>query len=582
MSPPQTRVERLHDVEAAVRRVRWLGAAFAFAQVGFLYEPPAGTLMPFPRVAVALGLTATVVGLNLISMAVERSSSERTVRLVGVVLNAADLLIVVWVIALFAFDAESRLWPLLVLPILEAGLREQIRGAVAIAVAGTVADALIFLDQYDAAELVSTSFFRGAILVILAVTIGGLAARFEEARASAEDHADRLQQLAELARDLPSHRRAEEVLHRVLEAARELTDVELCEVHTRDGTGWTLQAQSGDPTPSLLDRLLVGDGDGPDATAVVSRSDATSGLLAVPIDIRGEPTGLLILSRGPHETHGFTEQDRDVVQLLANHAGVALETARVIEELRALDEVKDEFLHILAHELRGPMTALTGYAELLKQRWDRLDDDRRQEFLDAVERGTQRMAKLVRDVQDVSQADRRQLTVRTTTFDVLPVVERTAIEEVSRSPVHRLELDVPDAPVTVAADPDRLTQVLSNLISNAVKYSPDGGRVHVAVASGAMYARIEVTDDGYGIPRHLRAHLFQKFSRLPTPERVEGTGLGLYLSRMLVEAMGGTIAVDSEEGRGSTFRFTLPLAERSEVVDVTSSDREDPVTGPEA
>lgn len=582
MGDPQTRWERLLDIESAVRRVRWLGAAFAFAQVGFLYEAPGGVSIPFPRLAVAIAVTAAILGLNLISIAVARSGNERTVRVVGAILNAADLAVVVWVISLYEFDVGSRLWPLLVLPILEAGLREQVRGAVTVALVGTAADALVFLDGSGTPELVSATFFRGAILLILAVSIGALAARFEEARASAEDQAERLRKLAELARDLPSERRADEVLERVLDAACELTEVQLCEVHTRDGTNWVRRAQRGDSPASLIDRLIVGGVDPRAGTDLVADVSVSPGVLAVPIDIRGEPTGLLVLGRHPGERRGFTDDERDVVQLLANHAGVALETARVIEELRALDEVKDEFLHILAHELRGPMTALTGYAELLKQRWDRLDDDRRQEFLDAVERGTQRMAKLVRDVQDVSQADRRQLSVRHHTFDLVPIVERTAIEDVSRSSKHRLELEVPDAPVVVDADPDRLTQVLTNLVSNAVKYSPDGGRVRVAVAPDGRFVRVEVTDDGYGIPRHLRAHLFQKFSRLPTPERVEGTGLGLYLSRMLVEAMGGTIGVESEEGRGSTFRFTVPLVERADVVDITSADRHEPLSGPEA
>lgn len=216
------------------------------------------------------------------------------------------------------------------------------------------------------------------------------------------------------------------------------------------------------------------------------------------------------------------------------------------------------------------MTAMTGYAALLKHRWEDLSPERRQEFLDSIERGTNRLARLVTDVQEVTLAERNDLPVHRRPVELAPLVRRTAEEEVGGSDLHRLELVLDAELPLVAADPDRVAQVLHNLLSNAVKYSPDGGRVRVEASADGDVVTVTITDDGFGIPPHLTPHLFRKFSRLPTPEKVQGTGLGLYLTHHLVEAMGGTIDVRSTEGRGSTFRFTLPRASLAD--DVVPAD----------
>lgn len=573
-----TRLDRLHDVERAVRGVRWFGVLFALGQIGFLYEPPAGVALPFPRLPVAAAFAAALIALNLLSLWVQRHGSERGLRLLGIVGLVADTLLVFAIVALFAFDDESRLWPLYVLPILEGALREQMRGALGAAVAALVGNVVVFGGSYPTPELVSSTGFQAGVLLILALTTGFLARRFEDARATAEGHASRLRELAEHASALAAERRSGAVFAQLCDAACALTGLELCEVHTHAEDGWTREFAVEPDRPgarSLVDTLLterrfndvvvVPAGDEPaDPDSPVQQ------LLLAPIGSGVEPTALLVLGTTDPQRR-IAETDQDLVRLLVGHATVALDNARIaeaeahtIQELQALDAVKDEFVHILVHELKAPMTAMTGYATLLRRRWDQLPDGQRQEFLENLERGTYRLARLVKDVQEVSLAEREELPIDAQPVELRPLLERIAAEEVEISDRHRLEVAYDDDAPTVRADPDRLAQILHNLLSNAVKYSPDGGRVRVQVDGGPHQVTVTVTDDGFGIPTHLRQHLFRKFSRLPTPERIEGTGLGLYLTRHLIEAMGGTIDVDSTPGRGSTFRFTVPVAEATD------------------
>lgn len=550
---------------------------FALVQIGFLYEPPVGVAVPFPRLLVAGAFAGILIVLNVVSLWVQRRGNERALRAVGIAGLVIDTLLVFAIVSLFAFDDESRLWPLYVLPILEGALREHVRGALATALAALVGNVVIFLEPYSGAELVSSTAFQAGILLILALTTGFLARHFEEARATAERQATRLRELTERAGSLAAERRTEAVLGELRDAVCALTDLELCEVHVRTDNTWTRlpSADPDQPDTSLVDTLLteprlddvmVVPGDASGAT-----SPSVEQLLLAPVGTAGhEPTALLALgTRDPDRR--ISPTDTDLVRLLVRHAAVALDNARIaeaeartIKELQALDAVKDEFVQILVHELKAPMTAMTGYAALLRRRWDDLPEEQRREFLENLERGTYRLARLVKDVHEVSLAERAQLPIVTREVDLEPLVTRIADEEVGPSSRHRLEIEIEGDIPLVRGDPDRLAQVLHNLLSNAVKYSPDGGRVRVEVTADDTMVTVGITDDGYGIPPHLRQHLFRKFSRLPTPEKVEGTGLGLYLTRHLVEAMGGSIEVESHEGRGSTFRFTVPVAETAD------------------
>jgi signal transduction histidine kinase len=588
-----SRLERIRDVEAAVRLFRWFAVAFAIVQIGILYAPPAGQAVPFPRWPVAGGFAVALVTLNLLSLRLSRSDDERLLRRAGLLQLAADTALVLAILVLYSFDLDSRLWPLFVLPVLEGAMREQMRGAVltALTATGLIGWHNAFFWGDPLPNLVSGVAFQAGVLLAVALGAGALARSFEHARRLADDQARRLRDLVDLSRTVTEQRRTGDVLADVLDAATTLTGAQRGEVYVREEDSWVRRSSTEDAGVTLLERLLVASQQD-DVIEVVEVETSGPRVLAIPVISGERAVGLLLLARADREARPFSGEDRGLLELLAANAAVALENARLaeaesrtIEELKALDAVKDEFVNILAHELRGPMSTLRGYADLLRKRWDRLSAEQRDEFLHVIARGADRLAKLVRDIQEVTEADRRALPMQTEAVDPGPLIEEVAQTEVGASPDHRLELDIADDVPHVRADPDRLTQVLVNLVSNAVKYSPDGGRVRIEARRVGSEVAISVTDDGMGIAPHLTSHLFQKFSRLPTPERMPGTGLGLYLSRMLVEAMEGTISVTSEEGRGSTFTVTLPVAspddgtsaDRADVRDVTGMDTDAPL-----
>jgi signal transduction histidine kinase len=231
-----------------------------------------------------------------------------------------------------------------------------------------------------------------------------------------------------------------------------------------------------------------------------------------------------------------------------------------LDRLREFDRLKDEFIAIVSHELRTPLTSVYGAAVTLREY--ELDDDRRNALLEIVATESARLARLLDDILWVSRLD----SGRADTF--ITRVEPTALvsDVVDATRTHlppklSLEVHQPAAATPVAADPDKLRQVLVNLIENAVKYS-DEGRIEVRVEPQNGTMRFSVRDEGLGIPREEHERIFDKFHRLDPnmTHGVGGTGLGLYICRELVERMEGRIWVDSEPGKGTTFTFELPLA----------------------
>jgi signal transduction histidine kinase len=231
-----------------------------------------------------------------------------------------------------------------------------------------------------------------------------------------------------------------------------------------------------------------------------------------------------------------------------------------LDRLREFDRLKDEFIAIVSHELRTPLTSVYGAAVTLREY--ELDDDRRNALLEIVATESARLARLLDDILWVSRLD----SGRADTF--ITRVEPTAlvsdVVDATRThlpPTLSLELHQPSTTTPVAADPDKLRQVLVNLIENAVKYS-DEGRIEVRVEPRNGTMRFSVRDEGLGIPPEEHERIFDKFHRLDPnmTHGVGGTGLGLYICRELVERMEGRIWVDSELGKGTTFTFELPLA----------------------
>jgi signal transduction histidine kinase len=265
-------------------------------------------------------------------------------------------------------------------------------------------------------------------------------------------------------------------------------------------------------------------------------------------------------------THlGFTKVSRDLTarkQAEDTVARALVEQHVARAEAEVALHTRDQFLSIASHELRTPLTALLGYAMMLPRSIAR-DTGQVDKMTDRIVRQALRLNTLIDQLLDVSRLQRGQFVVARRPVDLVALVNEVVDEvraTLSATSSHTLELTAPRDPLVVDSDAERLEQVLHNLLSNAIKYSPQGGRVQVVVRPAATEAAIEVTDEGIGIPPDAQARLFEPFYRAPNVGgQATGFGLGLYIVREIVERHGGYIAVDSTEGRGSTFRVVLPL-----------------------
>jgi PAS domain S-box-containing protein len=237
------------------------------------------------------------------------------------------------------------------------------------------------------------------------------------------------------------------------------------------------------------------------------------------------------------------------------------------EELRRIDQVKDEFIATVSHELRTPLTSIRGYVELL------LDDPafgeltaKQRELLGVVERNSDRVAALVEDLLLTAQARAGRLQLVKATVDLAALVAQGARAAGPAADAGGIEL-VADAPrpVLVDADPLRIGQVIDNLLANAVKFTPVGGRIDIRATATRDHATIEIVDTGVGIPLDEQQHLFDPFFRAEhaRDHAIIGAGLGLAITKMLVEAHGGHISFTSGTGQGTTFRVRLPATDET-------------------
>jgi signal transduction histidine kinase len=236
---------------------------------------------------------------------------------------------------------------------------------------------------------------------------------------------------------------------------------------------------------------------------------------------------------------------------------------RDLTEERALDALKTEFVSTVSHELRTPLAAIYGAAMTLRRDDVVLDSDQNETLLNVITNESDRLARTVNAILWASRLDTGALATTIEKCDPLALAREVVdAQRVHLPPRIRLEFEPAAESQPVAADPDKVRQVLVNLLDNAVKYSPDGGEVRLAISGDAHHVRFSVSDQGLGVPYVEQRRIFEKFYRLdPQMTRgIGGTGLGLYICRELIRRMDGRIWVTSEPGRGSTFAFELPVA----------------------
>lgn len=284
-------------------------------------------------------------------------------------------------------------------------------------------------------------------------------------------------------------------------------------------------------------------------------------VLSTPLMWGDELMGVITFqSRDPRR---WSESDVELIESAAHEVAVALHHARLYDEalaaaeaLREADRMRSEFVSVVSHELRSPMTVVAGIADILQKRHDDLPADARLELLETLGREARRLTRLVSDVLDLESTDRTVDTLRLQPVDVAELA-RECVADAGHADRTRLVLEAGDA--TANADRDRVKQVILNLLSNAAKFSDEGTSIALTVVPGEGSVTVSVADEGPGIAREQHHLLFQRFSRLQTDgPRPPGSGIGLYLCKTIVDRHGGEIWLESAPGQGSTFSFSLP------------------------
>jgi signal transduction histidine kinase len=296
-------------------------------------------------------------------------------------------------------------------------------------------------------------------------------------------------------------------------------------------------------------------------------SEDTRSVLAVPLRARQSIVGVIQLEH-PHP-NAYDSSDERILASLANQAGIAVENVRLFEEaakvqaLRELDGLKSELLSTVSHELRTPLASIKGYAGTLLRTDVEWDHETRREFLQIIDEESDRLGELIEDLLQMSQIESGVMRVDLRRCRLPRVIHRVVKKARATAVRHQFVVNVvPDFP-EVRADLRRVEQVLRNLVENAVKYSPEGGTVTVRGDVEGDQALVSVSDDGIGIAPEDLGRVFDRFFRADgtAVRKAGGTGLGLSICRGIVEIHGGRIWVESQPGVGSTFRFSLPLAD---------------------
>jgi signal transduction histidine kinase len=587
------------QMRAQERQLVWVRLGMVAVAAAFVLAFGANV----PGLPVLLGVLAVVAVLGLLTPLLLRRFPAREV---GIVSTAVDMAAVT--VAIYVAPGALDIYLFYGLVILGAALRFGLGAAIwSSLVMSALYTAVIVATDPTAAAVRELLPIRVAYLVGIGFA-SGLFSRIVIGRAS--ENARLQQRLAEEERDR-ERRRADELLSRLgrdFAASLERDDVHRAIV---DGAGPLLgtatavfgiddgerrlvaEAASG-PDEALAEAWLaaarrrpvrIGEGvtgavAATAAARVATRDEIATGdpdgmrelgvdwMLAVPMLAGGRLLGVLA-------TVGAGERPAEplsrLAEAIAERAGPALENARLWADLQermrheqAAQRIKDDFLSIVSHELRTPLTSIQGYSQLLESRLrsEHAGESKEMAHLRVIRSQVGRMRRLVDDLLDVSRIDRRGgVSIEPVDFD-LAQEARDAVGRSQREHADRqIEIEAPDS-APVHADRDRLDQVLTNLLENAVKYSPDGGPIRLTVERRGGEVEVRVTDAGVGIPEEHRDHVFERFYQADGDagrRRFGGLGLGLYISRAIIDAHGGRIwAAANPDGQGSVFGFRIP------------------------
>ena len=337
------------------------------------------------------------------------------------------------------------------------------------------------------------------------------------------------------------------------------------ELATREDGGPSLEEEQSTLLLPALDlkavRSVSGGASRPLRLTAVPDGRFTS-LMAVPMVSGGEGVGVLAMLEKPD---GFNEDDESFMTLYAAQAAVAVRNSQLYERTKSLDRLKSEFVAVVSHEIRTPLTSVKGAVELLSDDRFFQNNEQQAKLLAIAHANTERLLVLINSILDFSKLEASALAMHVERHRLEPVIQqvasnlRTLLDERRIHLELHLSAELPD----LLLDPNRIAQVITNLLSNAIKFSPEGGRIELTAEPWEGEVRVGVRDGGEGIAPKDLPKLFKKFSQIDSgsTRKVGGTGLGLVISKGIVEQHGGKIWVDSLPAQGSTFYFTLPTIE---------------------
>ena len=593
-------LQRQRDLERWIAWIRIAAVAFAVVQVAIGSDYPPG----YETWAwVATGLLA--VGTAVLFVLSRRPWSARGQTVLGVSALAFDFAAVSAFVLIYSFERAGPIRQLLFLPLIEGAVRYGVIGAFVLTAASAPVIAVFesLRENRFSIESYRVDYvtLQLGIELLMGLIVGWLLLRLERQSGVAETRAaeaeklrDQLGRRADVleaanrcARALSSSLELEQAFEAFIREVRGLMPFDRMAIVLSEGgvaqvmavagagSDVVLPAGSGQPIHgTLLEEILR-------TNQTIYRRDMRAadypeedeflalGLqcrLATPLLQGARSIGMLSLVR--REVDAFSDEEVELAGLLGRLVASAVQNIRAygaerrtVEELRRLSALRADFVSLVSHELRTPMAAVIGAARTLQQRWRELSPEQRESFLELIAGETNRLADLIGDVLDTSRIEAGTFSFRFADVDLGRLVDdAVATAQVGQDEV-RLRADVRAPLPEIRGDGERLRQVLTNLIDNAIKYSPAGAEVEVRAYQEDGRVRIDVTDSGPGIAKDDQKLIFEKFGRVTgTGATRPGTGLGLFIARSIAEAHGGALDVHSAPEQGSTFTLELPLA----------------------